>query len=170
MNPTPFSPQIRKWALKTWLALIAIVFAAHVALLLIFGAREPISPRPVVGAPSLALAGESTAGWLALNNATLFALPNSEGFAGPAWIEPPPVGGFHEQDWTDTNRWLDLPASELGAAFNHFMQTSSSAEFHLGFNMPPPLAVPVYSTQAAFPQNSMLQIEGEISQRRLLHR
>ena len=76
----------RSWPLSRWLVLIVLVLAVQVLLIFIFGARKPITPMVVKGAPKLELTTSSSE-WLMLNDPTLFALPNSEGFAGPAWLE-----------------------------------------------------------------------------------
>jgi hypothetical protein len=167
MSVSAGSP-IRKWKWTRWLTVIAIVFAAHVALIFIFGARKPIPLPPVENPPSLTLAGQSSSDWLALNNATLFALPDRNGFAGLMWIALPPLP-FRKQEWTEPPRWLaatdSLPVAELGAEFNHFVQTNRFASIHFEFNPPPPLAVPSVSMQPPFEPGSTLQIQGEIVKR-----
>ena len=85
-NPRSKSP----WRWSRWLLLIVLVLAAHVALIFMFGGSKPITPRAVTNAPKLELATRSSE-WLSLNDPTLFALPSREGFAGPAWLEPPHV-------------------------------------------------------------------------------
>ena len=156
-----------------WLVMIAIVFLIHVALIFIFGARKPMAPLPFETAPSLTLAGRSSAGWQSLNDATLFALPNANGFAGPMWVALPPET-FHRQDWTEKPRWLEVTdpgqAAELGATLNRFVQTNHFASVHFEFNLPPALMVPAIPAQPPFEANSTLQIEGEIAKRPLLNK
>jgi hypothetical protein len=158
---------VQKWTWMRWLAVIAIVFVAHVALIFIFGTHKPITPMEMKNVPSLTLAGKPAEDWLGLKNATLFALPSANGFAELMWmtIAPP---GFHKQDWTEPPRWLALPAAELGSTFNHFVQTNQFAEIHLEYNLPPPLAAPVIPPQPPLAQASTLQIEGQITSRGLL--
>jgi hypothetical protein len=160
------------WTSTRWVAAIAIVFALHVVLIFIFGARKPIPPVPVKNAPSLTLVRSSGNSWIALNDATLFALPNPNGFSGPMWTAYPPLP-FHKQDWTEDPHWLadtaSLPLSELGAAFNGFMQTNYFAGVQFGFFLPPSLAAPVILSQPTLAQNSTLQIRGEIAKRPLLN-
>jgi hypothetical protein len=166
MNAAPAESQPRKWPWTRWLAFVAVVFAAHVALIFIFGARKPIAPKPVENAPSLTLAGKSSGEWLGLNNSTLFALPSSEGFAGTA-LTPVQIE-FRRQEWTEPPRWLQLSADELGAAFDEFMQTNRFVKFELQLKTPPQLTAPVLPAQPAFAPNSTLQIKGEIAGRPLL--
>ncbi|HXR47233.1 MAG TPA: hypothetical protein VN784_07300 [Candidatus Limnocylindrales bacterium] len=159
-------PTRSKWPLSRWLLLILIVLAAHIALIFIFGTRKPITPMPVKNAPKLELAVGSSE-WLMLNDPTLFALPNIEGFAGPAWLEPPHVQ-FHQLEWTESPRWLQLPAGELGAVFSRFMETNRFATLKLELKPPPPFTVPLVPLEPQFAVTSTLRIEGDIARRPLL--
>jgi hypothetical protein len=146
---------------------VALVFAAHVAFIFIFGSRKPVPPAQVKNAPSLALATESAGNWVSLNEATLFALPGPDGFAAAMWTVPSLP--FHVQEWTEPPRWLVLPANELGATFNHFVQTNPVTAVHFEYNLPPPLTVPAVPAQSPFAQSSALQIEGDLASRPLLN-
>jgi hypothetical protein len=170
MNPAPAGPPAPRWTRVHWLAAITIVFALHVTLVFIFGSHQPIAPAPVKNAPALALTGESADNLLGLDNATLFALPDRDGFSGVMWA-PPPLS-FHQEDWTEDPHWLSdtnpLPVSELGAAFDRFVQTNHFAKVSFEFNQSPPLAVPIIKSQPILAPDSTLQIEGEIANRPLL--
>jgi TonB family protein len=160
-------PRSESWSQKKWLAVVAIIFAAHVTFIFAFGERKQIVPLPVTNVPNLKLA-DSSSELLALDDPTLFALPHLEGFAGPAWLEPPRVQ-FHRQDWTEQPRWLPLSAENLGAVFNQFMQTNYFAGYQLDFKPSPKLSEPVLPVEPALAQNSTLQIVGGLAQRRLLN-
>ena len=151
-----------------WLIAVVIVLFLHVALIFIFGARKPIYPRAVKYAPSLALAVSPSDDWLALNNATLFALPDRDGFAGSMWLAMPPLP-FQAQKWAEPPRWLELPASGLGSEFRRFVQTNRFASVHLEFNLSPPLAAPFVPAHPSLADGSSLRIEGDIAKRRLLN-
>jgi hypothetical protein len=168
MNAADAGLPVSKWPWTRWLTFIAIVFAAHVALIVAFGERKPKPPRIPANVPMLKLATESSAELFELNDPTLFALPNHEGFAGPAWLEPPRVE-FHRQEWTEPPRWLSLPVGEFGATFNQFMQTNRFVHFELEFKSPPQLTAPVLPVQPAFAENSLLQISGGIANRQWLN-
>ena len=167
MNPAPAEPPVPRWTRAHWLAAIAIVFALHVTLVFIFGSHKPVAPKPVRNAPSLALTGESADDLLGLNNATLFALPDRDGFSGLMWT--PMLLPFHLRDWTEDPHWLadtnSLPANELGAAFSRFVQTNHFAKASFAFNQSPPLVVPIIDSQSILAQGSTLQVEGEIAHR-----
>lgn len=171
MTPVPAEPIVQKWTRVHWFAAIAIVFALHVTLIFIFGARKPIAPAPVNDAPSMALAAVSTDNLPGLNNATLFALPDRNGFSGLMWA-PPPLS-FHQQDWTEDPHWLanssPLAVSELVAAFRHYIQTNHFAKTTFDFNQAPPLTVPVFKEQPILAQGSTLQASGDLANRTLLN-
>jgi hypothetical protein len=154
------------WSRKKWLTVVAIIFAAHVAIIFAFGDRKQIVPRAVKNVPMLKLADDSDE-LLALDDPTLFALPHLEGFAGPGWLETPRVQ-FHRQDWTEQPRWLPLPAENLGATFQQFMRTNFFASRALDFKPEAKLSAPP-PVEPALAQSSTLQIAGELAQRKLLN-
>jgi hypothetical protein len=156
-----------------WLTLIAIVFVIHVALIFIFGAKKPTPPLQVKNAPTLALlTSESGGDWMALNNATLFGLPNQDGFAGLMWVALPPLP-FRQQDWTEKPRWLtetdSLSVAELVTPFNRFVQTNRFAEVHFEFNSAPQVMVPALPSETLFATGSTLEVEGDLAKRGLLN-
>ena len=170
MTPVPAEPIVQKWTRVHWLAAIAIVFALHITLIYIFGARKPIVPEPVKNAPSLAFTGQSAESLPGLN-ATLFALPDRDGFSGLMWA-PPPLS-FHQQDWTEAPHWLannsPLAVSELGDTLRHYIKTNHFAKTTFEFNQSPPLTVPVIEPQPILAQESTLQVAGDLASRRLLY-
>jgi TonB family protein len=154
------------WLLSRWLMLVALVFVAHVALIVAFGERKPAAPRAVTNIPELKLA-TSSAEWLALNDPTLFAQPNLAGFAGPAWLEPPHME-FHRQEWTESPRWLPLPVTELGGTFSQFMLTNRFVASQFELKPPTEFIAPVTLIEPDLAKTSTLRIEGGLTQRRLL--
>jgi len=155
-----------------WLTLIAIVFAIHVGLIFMFGARKLPAPVAVKNTTSLTLSGDSGDGWIALNNATLFSLPNEDGFAGQMWMTLPPLP-FRQQDWTEKPRWLaetdSLSVAQLVTRFNQFTKTNQFADLHFEYNLPPQVMVPALPTESPFAPGSTLQIEGGLAKRPLLN-
>ena len=164
----PVSPKPREggWPLSRWLMLIALVFVAHLALISTFGARKPAAPRAVTNVPELKFAASSEE-WLALNDPTLFAQPNLAGFAGPAWLEPPHVP-FHQQEWTESPRWLELPVAELGNTFSQFMLTNRFVISQFESKPPARFIAPVAPVEPTLAKASTLRIEGGLTRRRLL--
>jgi hypothetical protein len=154
------------WSRQRWLILITLVFAMHVAFIFIFGAKKQIVPRTLQNVPQLQLADNNEL--IALDDPTLFALPNAKDFAAAVWLKPhtnaPP-----DFRWTESPRWLPLAAGELGATFAQFMQTNQFAAFQLDFKPPLQLSEPVLPVEPAFTQISTLQIADDLAQRRLLN-
>ena len=171
MNASTAGPTVQKWTWTHWLAIVAIVFVGHVLLIFIFGAHKPVPTLAVKNVPLLTLVGESSAGWVSLKNATLYALPDRNGFSAVMWMRIPPPG-FVKQNWTEDPRWLaatdSLPVNQLGADFRHFVQTNHFANARIDFNVPPVPVAPAVSPQLPFAQGSTLEIEGEIAKRGLL--
>jgi hypothetical protein len=153
------------WMRGRWLTLIALVFAAHVALLFIFGGRKQIVPRAVTNVPTLKLADNSSE-WLALNDPTLFALPHPRDFATASQVQTP-VLKQPSFRWTEPPGELTLSAQDLGMVFNEFMQTNHFASFELQFKPPLKLSAPGLPIEPALAQNSTLRVEGELAQRQL---
>jgi TonB family protein len=153
------------WTRARWLKLIALVFALHIALIFLFGERQPIVPRAVTHAPMLKLANDAGE-LLALNDPTLFALPHQRDFASAVWLQTPAVPPPHF-GWTEDPRFLTLPADGLGVIFGQFMQTNTFASYPLDFKPAPELRVPVLLIEPLLAQTSTLQIEGGLAQRQI---
>jgi hypothetical protein len=153
------------WTYGRWLTIIALVFAAHVALLFVFGGRKQIVPRAVTNVPTLRLADDSSE-LLALNDPTLFVLPHQKDFASAFRLQ---TAALQQPSfcWTESPRWLPLSADELGLAFNQFMQTNHFAGFELQLKPSVKLSAPGLPIEPALAQNSTLRVEGELAQRQL---
>jgi hypothetical protein len=173
MNAAPSGPPVKKWTWTRWFALVAVVLAIHVGFIIVFGARKLPVPVPVKNAPSLMLAGGAADGWISLNDATLFSLPNENGFAGQMWITLPHAAPFQKTDWTEKPRWLaetdSLSRAEMVAPFYQFTKTNQFVNLHFEYNLPPQLMVPMLPSESPFASGSSLQIEGDIAKRGLLN-
>jgi len=167
----PGPKPIRKWSWLRWATAIGIVFVIHVILIFVFGAWKPVPQAPAQHTTSLALVNESPGDWMALNNATLFALPGNNGFAASMWTEIAPLN-IRPENWTEEPHWLTLSnsvqAAGLFSAFKNFVNTNRMAAIHLEFNLPPEVAAPATPAQPPIAQESTLQIEGDLAGRRLL--
>jgi len=161
-------PRRQGWPLSRWLLLIALVLAVHLALIFMFGSRKPVKPKPVTHVLELQLAAHSGE-WLMLNDPTLFALPSREGFAGPAWLEPPPLY-VHMPDWTEKPRWLGLSneTANLGVVFSRFMQTNRFVTFQFDVKPPAQFTVPVVPLEPTFATASTVHVKGDLAKRPLL--
>jgi hypothetical protein len=154
------------WTRGRWLTWIALIFAAHAALVFAFGGRKPIVPHAVKDAPVLNLAAAADER-LALNDPTLFALPHRKDFASASRKQMPvEQPSFH---WTEPPGWLPLSAEQLGAVFNEFMQTNGFPGLELQLKPPLKLSTPELPITPVLAQNSTLLIEGDLAQRPLLN-
>jgi hypothetical protein len=160
-------PPSEGWSRQRWLTLIALVFAAHVGLIFIFGTKKEIVPRAVKNVPQLQLADNDNE-LIALDDPALFALPNAKDFVSAVWLKMPAIAP-PDFRWTESPRWLALADGKLGATFTQFMQTNRFAAFQLDFKPPPKLSEPVSPVEPALAQTSTLQITGDLAQRRLLN-
>jgi hypothetical protein len=166
--PPRREPPSGGWSTQRWLTLVALVFAAQVALIFALGEKKFPLPRAVTNVPQIMLA-DDTNELIALDDPTLFVLPHANDFASVAWRQAPvaPQPSFR---WTEPPGELQAPAREdLGAVFTRFMQTNPFAAPPLDFKPEPELSKPVLSLPLAFAENSTLQISGELAQRRLLN-
>ncbi|MDD5140092.1 MAG: TonB family protein [Verrucomicrobiales bacterium] len=153
------------WSRKRWLVVIALVFAAHVALVFLFGGKKQIVPRAVANIPTLSLADDSDE-LLALNDPTLFALPHRRDFAAAVWLKMPDVKPPSFR-YTESPRLLPFSADKLGAAFVRLMQADFSASPPLDFKPALALSTPSLPVEPVLAQNSTMQVEGELAQRQL---
>lgn len=154
------------WTPRRWWTLVALVFAAHVALIFAFGAKKPVTPRAVTNVPQLQLA-DNAADWVALDDPTLFVLPNARDFSSAVWLQMPLVKhpAFH---WKEPPRWLPLAAENLGATFSRFMQTNQFAQNAFDFKPAAELTEPDLPLEPMLPQTTTLQIAGGLAARPLL--
>jgi hypothetical protein len=159
-------PHGKGWPLSRWLMLIALVCAAHVALLYMFGARKQIVSRTATDVPTLKLAGSSDE-LLTLNDPTLFALPHPGDFVTAIWSQAPVVKPPSFR-WTEAPHWMPLSADELMTVFNRFMQTNQFASFAFQLKPPVKLSTPAQPIEPALAQVTTMRIEGDLTQRRLL--
>ena len=159
-------PSGKGWPLRRWLILTGLVFAVHVGLLYVFGARKPIIPRAVVDAPAMKLA-DSSDEFLALNDPTLFALPHPQDFVTAIWSQTP-VTSRPSFRGTEAPRWLPVSAGEWMGVFSRFMRTNSVAVLPLQLKPPVKLSTPSQPIEPALARVSAMRIEGDLAQRRLI--
>lgn len=154
------------WTRARWFTVIALIFAAHIGFIFVFGERGQIVPRAATDVPVLQLASDADE-LIALNDPTLFALPHQRDFASAVWLKmpdvPPPSFRYKE-----SLQPLPLPpVRSLGATFGQFMETNLFASRALDFKPSPRLSTPTLPLEPLLAQNSTLRVEGELAQRLL---
>lgn len=166
--PAAPKPPGEGWSRQRWLTLVVLAFAAQVALIFVLGEKQFPPPRAAVNVPRLTMADGSNE-LIALNDPTLFVLPHANDFAFAGQVEM----SFVTQPsirWTEPPGELLSPESEnLGAVFTRFMRTNQFSAPMLDFHPEPELSEPVLPLPPVFVENSGLQVEGELAQRKWLN-
>ena len=151
------------WPVRRWIAVIALIYAAHLALVFLFGEEKTPTPRAIANVPSLSLAPVADER-IALEDPTLFALPHRRDFGSPVWLKTPEVK-LPSFRWTEPLRPLALPEEGLGATFLQMMKSHSPAISPLEFTPATVLSLSPQLTESGPPKNSTLRIEGGLAQR-----
>ena len=153
--------------IRRWGGMIALILGGQLGLIFWLGSTEPIRPRPATAALNLHIAGQASAELQALNDPTLFILPHPQGFSGPVWLRiQGPV--FRSFEWSAPDNQLVLPLAELGAAFNPVVEKSDFTGLQLPAQPEPALTHPDPPPLAVSADQSVLELEGGLAQRRLL--
>jgi len=160
-------PSNEGWSRQKFLFVLVVVIGCHLALVFIFGSKKQIVPRPLGRIPHLQLAASGDE-FIALSDPTLFARPNLHDNVALFWRRMPPVVQPNFT-YTEPPRYLVPAPGDLGAIFREFVRTNPVAEFSLNFKPEPKLLLPDQPSEEAAPAPSVMQITGELSQRRLLN-
>jgi hypothetical protein len=152
---------------RRWLAAHRVRFrrACRVSFLRLAQKKRNCPARRINRVPSADTGGRGDSDeWLALNNPTLFALPNRTDFASAFVVAQLPRAVSASFDWTEPPRWLLLPAENLGATFSTILCRQTIL---------PAFLVEFQACRRNWPsrfcrlnphsrQNSTLQIEGDL--------
>lgn len=147
---------------------VSAVFLVQVALILWSSDRSRIVPRTPAPAPVFKFENARAPELVALENPTLFVLPNHHGFSGEGWMKAPQLE-FHPANWTEPVRWLNVATDELGTALADYIQAHPTIPFR---NLAPPeptLTYPVIAPTFTALRPSTLRIEGDLAARKLLN-
>ena len=167
MNPEPQPPEPPRWSRTRWWSMLALVFTFQLALIFWLGARGPVYVSRTARVPNLRIAGPAFDELLALTDPTLFALPHQQGFAGPAWLTIPRIGG-NPFVWSDSPSWLPLPVEQLGAVFRDYI---TSNQFGLQAARSPRLpefSAPELANWPELPRSSAVRFTGDLARLALI--
>ena len=159
----PARPPGEGWSGTRWVAILLMAFTAQVGFIMTFAEKKAARPLPVTNVPKLTLADGSDE-LLALDNPTLFALPQQRDFPDDSGLQPNEVKSPSFR-WTEPPRWLPLSETGLGAAVGEFLLTNSFAKLALDFKPSPELSVPGLPLEPVLAQNSTMHVEGELAHR-----
>jgi hypothetical protein len=167
-EPAPLEP--RAWTARRWWTLVALVFLAQVVLLFALGAKKLPPVRPVLQVPVLQMAAVTNDEFMALNDPTLFAQPQTNDFGAAIRRRIPPVQ-TNSYRWQEPPGWLRLPPAveSLGMALGRFMQTNQLAVWALDLKPPPVYSEPTAPAAAPPSRVSTLELRDALAQRVLLN-
>ncbi|HPC59176.1 MAG TPA: hypothetical protein PKX23_00830 [Verrucomicrobiota bacterium] len=145
-----------------WWGSVTLVFATQLGLIFWLSDRSPLRTRPPAVSPSINLLDSGAENLLALQDATLFALPHQQGFSGPAWLHFTPPD-FHPADPPDPPRWLALQPAVLGRTFQQLLALRLNADRPSPRPPLPELFRPALPAQRLGPAESELVVAGELA-------
>lgn len=161
MNSSPLEPP--RWSRARWWSLLALVFTFQLGLIFWLGARGPVYAGRTAPVLTLRIAGPAFNDLLALTDPTLFALPHLQGFAGPAWLTVPRIGG-NPFIWSEPPRWLPLPVEQLGAVFRDYIRTNQFIPREAPSRPKPEFLFPEVANSPNLPQKSAIRLAGSLAE------
>ena len=161
------SSEASRWTKRHWVGMVVLIFLVQLILIFWLGERGPARVRPGSGPSVLELAAKPASEFLELEDPTLFALPHAQSFTGEAWLKVRriPLKPF---EWSEPEKWLELPIEPLGAAFRGFMATNRIASLEMPVMPEPELVMPEARPLRIPVLHSDVRVRGALSQRRLL--
>jgi len=162
-----------RWTTRRWLRTVALAFLAQAALIFLLVERQRPVPSPPTFATRIQLAADDSSALplaesSAVSDPTAFALPNSHGFSGAAWLTFAPLA-YQLTDWTEPPRWLALDERHLGQAFAAFVATNASPPLLIADKPLPRLtAAVIYAAAEPLSTQSVLRLEDDLARRSLV--
>jgi hypothetical protein len=163
-----FAPvQPRPWSLRNWGGVVVLILVVQLGLIFLLGSTTPIRPRTSAAGLDLHFAPPATAELRELYDPTLLILPHPQNFSGPVWLGMPPRD-LRPFKWAAPAFELPLALNQLGAVFNRLVETNDlNTRRFQGLPKPAP-TLPILPPLASGTERSVLQVEGDLAQRRLL--
>ena len=145
--------------------MVALAFLVQVGIIFALGDRKPIVPRTATDTQQL-LFKPGRGEMLALQDPTLFALPNARSFGAAAWLRAASLefSVFRLPELKQPK--FELSGEDLGATFHHFVETTAFASLTLAASPPRAVeAISLPSTDNPGITKSTLQLTGDLAQR-----
>jgi hypothetical protein len=163
---TAASVELRLWARRRWWGMVVLVFIVQLTVIFWLGSRTPILPHPTE-AVTLTLGSPAPTTLQALDDPTLFILPHPEGFSGPVWGKTyrPEFTPF---EWSAPANHFPLAIERLGTVLNQLFPASEFPALQLPAQAEAAPTLPNVPPLPIFPDQSVLQLEDGLAQRRLL--
>lgn len=164
--------ELPPWGRTRWFASVLLLGLLHLGALFALSDLGPSQPPREPDSFDVRLFTEPHAAAAlldahALNNPTLLASANPQGFSGPAWlnVDPPP---FKLPEWRDEPRWLAQDTTDLGEAFRYYVRTNLGTSLSVAASSAPPETPPPGVQPAR--DVSRIHVTGDLAQRRLIDR
>lgn len=161
----PAQPAGNGWSAGRMLWLIVFIFAVHVILIFIFGARKPEAPRPVKSPPQLQFASPDNE-LIALTDPTLFALPHADEYTPPLKMADYINDSFQ---WPKNPQSLSLSPT-LGGTLAAPKVNISPSRTPLDFKPPPKFTASELQFGPVSAERSAIRLGGSLAQRQLITR
>lgn len=164
---TAASLELQPWTRRRWWGIVALVFIVQLGLIFWLGSRTPVYPRTPRSSVTLGRGGPAPTELQAFNDPTLFILPHPEGFSGPLWgktYRPE----FRPFEWSAPANHFPLAIERLSTVLNQLFQASDFPAVQLPAQAEAAPTLPNVPPLPIFPDQSVLQLEDGLAQRRLL--
>ncbi|HZL41859.1 MAG TPA: energy transducer TonB [Verrucomicrobiae bacterium] len=155
------------WTTRRWWTVILMAFGLQILLVFRLEPSSTIVPRRAETAPTFRFANSQMAELMAVQDPTLFALPNRHGFSGKAWLKAPNVP-LPTAEWSEPPRLLTADSQNWGAWFKSLSDSNAPGSFPAIVIPKPLVTVPASVSIAPPPIGSRLKIRGELAKRALL--
>lgn len=167
-DPGPGHPADSGRRARWWLR-VGLVFLVQIGVIYALSDRRPLQLLPAHPVEVLNLSQYETE-WEALNDPTLFALPNAHGAADRAWLPKHPVP-YLPYRWSEAPRWLPLQVEELGLDFGRYLPTRAGPSVNFD---PKPAPAPElrgawFESEPAIATDSMVELSETLAGRRWLN-
>ena len=158
------------WSKRHWSWAVGLVFGGQLLLIFLLTDRAPGHPRSAGEVTRFSVALDESANArlndpLRVDDPTLFALPNSHGFSGRAWLAAPsfrnPSAG-----WTEPPTWLAASSTRLGQEFIGFALTNAPVLLRMA-GKPEPRLTDLADVPEPNVPRSVVRVEGALQARPL---
>jgi hypothetical protein len=164
---TAASLELQPWTRRRWWGMVALIIIVQLGLIFWLGSRNPIYPLPPRPATTLSLGDPAPTELQAFNDPTLFILPHPEGFSGPVWGKTY-RSEFSPFEWSAPANHFPLAIERLSTVLNQLFQAGDLPVVQLPEQAEAVPTLPHVPPLPIFPDQSLLQLEDGLAQRRLL--
>src|ERR1051325_2819195 len=162
----------RQTSLQFWIWGFVFLFLVHAFAIFWFADRREMQPSWQKPSPFLYLPGDHVidrhaADFIALQDPALFALPNTHGFSGSAWLNfRPRVPSLN--DTSPPPEWLTLSLDQLGGALDHYVATHRPLEEQLLASLRATKPAEVRIPDEPLVTNTTIRVEGPLAVRKTI--